>query len=217
VSAAAARARERAELWLDDLAWHKQMFRQSRFQWTGEHAVDIITWHTGGRVDYTTLAHLQMISRDQTEIRAYGTQCQLGMAEPLKQARPVVPGGWKGVADAVGLTVADCTMTLSLASRTPPDECTNADVRRVLRGLPFTNPLIQIWELKQLWRLYEAADDLLEDTLCDLLLELLPTHPADELRLATGPYAPPPATRVGWNRAERGGPGDDRRIPSQRF
>ena len=51
-SAAELRA-ARSALWLDDLRWHKQMFRQSRFQWTGEHAVDIITRHTGGQVEFT--------------------------------------------------------------------------------------------------------------------------------------------------------------------
>jgi hypothetical protein len=31
----AAERRERAEVWLDDLRWHRHMCKESRFRWTG--------------------------------------------------------------------------------------------------------------------------------------------------------------------------------------
>lgn len=206
---------QRAELWLDDLRWHRSMFRQSRFRWTGEHAMDIVTRSTGGCLDYSTVGHLRWLQRRQDEVRDRGTQCQSAMADPLRQAHAVV--GWDRAAEAVGLTVVDCRLTLAFAAGTTEAERSNVDVRRVLAQLPFANPLIEVWELKQLWRLFDAARDLLEDTLCDLLEELLETHPVDALVDATGIPAGRPTARIAQARLQRGVAGDPRRTPSQRF
>ncbi len=210
--------RARDELWLDDLRWHKHMFQQSRFQWTGEHVMAVVTRITGGQLDFSTVRHLRLLQRDQDQLRDYSAQCQSAMGEPLEEAGVCVGGGgWHHVARAVGLEPAECTLTVAMARRTPPAERTNADVRRVMRALPFCNPLIQVWELKQLWRLYEATRDIVEDTICDLLLELLPTCPVEELTQALGPLSMKPAERARWSRLERGGPGDPRRVPQQVF
>ena len=206
---------EQAALWLDDLVWHKRMFRQSRFRWTGEHAMDIVTRSTGGCLDYSTVGHLRWLQRRQDEVRDRGTKCQSAIADPLRQAHAVL--GWDRTAKAVGLTVVDCRLTLAFAAGTTEAERSNVDVRGVLARLPFANPLIEVWELKQLWRLYDAARALLEDTLCDLLEELLETHPVDELVDATGIPPGRPSARIERARLERGVAGDPRRTPSQRF
>ena len=150
---------QRAELWLDDLVWHKRMFRQSRFRWTGEHAMDIVTRATGGALDYTTIGHLRWLQRRQDEVRDRGTQCRSAMADPLREAHQIL--GWDRTAVAVGLTVVDCRLTLAFAAGTTQADRTNIDVKGALRQLPFVNPLIQVWELKQLWRLYDAAHEML--------------------------------------------------------
>jgi hypothetical protein len=214
VSPAVAR-RERGALWLDDLGWHKHMFRRSRFQWAGWHVMDVVTRTTGGQLDFFTVAHLRRLQQYQDEVRDYGTQCQIAMAAPLRQAYETL--GWEPTAEALGLTVVDCTSTLTFAAGTTEEERTNGDVRRVLHRLPFSNPLIQAWELKQLWRLHEAARNVFEDVICDLLLELLPSHSADGLAEATGPLVMKPAGRAELARLERGGPGDPRRAPQQIF
>ena len=210
---------KRSALWVDDLRWHKQMFRQSRFQWTGEHAVDIVTRGTGGRLEFTDVRHLRRLQREQNEIADYTTQCRMAMGAPLREAAGTVVGGWDTVAEVLGLSAGNAKATEYLASFTPAAERTNPDVRRVLRQLPFSNPLIQVWELKQLVNLFQAAVDLVEDTLCDLLLELSSSHPPSVLMAATLPQlqALTPAKRVEWARKERGGPGDPRRTPRQRF
>lgn len=220
VGAAAAQLRaERSTLWLDDLRWHKQMFRQSRFQWTGEHAVDIITRHTAGQVEFTDVRHLHRLQHEQNEINAYTGQCRTAMGEPLREAVRTVVGGWDAVAAAVGLDPGHLKAIEDLSVGATAEERTNPDVRRVLRQLPFSNPLIQVWELKQLVNLFQAAINLVEDTLCDLLLELSSSHPPAVLMAATIPemQALTPAKRVEWARKERGGPGDLRRVPRQHF
>lgn len=220
VGAAAAELREaRSALWLDDLRWHKQMFRQSRFQWTGEHAVDIITRHTGGQVEFTDVRHLRRLQHEQNEIADYTGQCRTAMGEPLREAARTVIGGWNAVAEAVGLDAGHLKAIEDLSVGATAEQRSNPDVRRVLRQLPFTNPLIQVWELKQLVNLFQAAVDLVEDTLCDLLLELSSSHPSAVLMAATTPQfqALTPARRVEWARKDRGGPGDPRRTPRQRF
>lgn len=207
----------RSALWLDDLRWHKHMFRQSRFQWTGEHAVDIITRHTGGQVEFSTVRHLRRLQREQDEIADYTTQCRLAMGDALDAAAGTLVGGWAAVADAVGLDVGHAKAIGELASFTSAKERTNPDVRRVLRQLPFSNPLIQVWELKQLVNLFQAAVDLVEDTLCDLLDELADVHPPAVLMEAAGQQSLLPVARVDWARKARGGLGDPRRVPRQLF
>lgn len=203
-------------LWLDDLRWHKHMFRQSRFQWTGEHAIDIVTRGTGGQLEFTELRHLRRLQAEQDEIAAYGTQCTLAMGAPLAAAAAAVTGGWPVVADAVGLAVGQAKATAALVEWEPLQEPT-PDVRRVLRGLPFSNPLIQVWELKQLSRLFDAAVQLLEDTICDLLLELLQAHSPQKLVEALATQRLDPTNRADRARSARGAPGDPRRTPHQVF
>lgn len=143
--AAAAQLRAaRSALWLDDLRWHKQMFRQSRFQWTGEHAVDIITRHTGGQVEFTDVRHLQRLQHEQNEIAAYTGQCRAAVGEPLREAVRTVIGGWDVVAAAVGLDPGHLKAIEDFAVGATAEQRTNPDVRRVLRQLPFSNPLIQV-------------------------------------------------------------------------
>lgn len=206
--------RGQGALWLDDVRWHKQMFRQSRFQWDAHDVLRIVTGSTGGQLDFTTVAHLRRLQSSQDQVCDFSAQCQVAMAEPLGRARSRL--GWEWTTEVLGLTVVECTMALALAGGTG-QEPPNDEVRRVLRQLPLTNPVTQAWELKQLWRLHEAARDVLEDAICDLLVELLAGHPSDELKRATGPLTGSPALRVECARLERGGPGDPRRIPRQRF
>ncbi len=58
---AAAERWARAEVWLDDLAWHEHMYKESRFRWTGEPVMDVVTRRTAGNLDYTTLADLRLL------------------------------------------------------------------------------------------------------------------------------------------------------------
>ena len=50
--------------WIDDLAWHRQVYKQSKFRWDGTEALLVATEFTGGRQDFRTVA-------DLSELEAY--------------------------------------------------------------------------------------------------------------------------------------------------
>jgi hypothetical protein len=216
-SGAAGERQRRAELWLDDLQWHRHMFKESRFRWTGEHVLSIVTRYTGGQLSFTTVRHLELLQQHQSELQAYSHQCRLAMAMPLREARNTL-GSWEAVSEAVGLSVVDCRATVWLAVGEPPEARTNMNVEQVLRSLPFSNPMLQAWELKQLWQMYEAAVGVLEDATCDLVEELRSCRPAEVLVQATGALSwRELELRIQDARARRGPIGDPRRIPAQAF
>jgi hypothetical protein len=213
----AAERRERAAVWLDDLRWHRHMFKESRFRWTGEHVMSIVTRNTGGQLDFTSLHHLELLERWRGELADYSHQGRLAMAAPLRTAHDTLPS-WEQLAEHLRLSVVDCKATVWVAVGEPPEARTNVNVERVLRRLPFSNPLIQIWELTQLWRMYEAAGAVFEDTICDLIEELRGREGIDALVQATGTLTPAGLDgRVADARQLRGEPGDPRRIPAQVF
>ena len=63
------------------------MFQKSRFRWTGEHVLSIVTRYTGGQLTFGTLAELELLRGYQCEVRGYRRQCQLAMADPLQRAQ----------------------------------------------------------------------------------------------------------------------------------
>lgn len=218
VPSVAADRRERAELWVDDLRWHRKMFQDSRFRWTSEHVMAIVTRYTGGQLDFTTVRHLELLHQYQLELLDYSCQTRDAMADPLRRANQTLGGNWEPTAEALGLTMIDCKVAVWFAVGASQEQRTNVNIERVLRRLPFANPLIEAWELKQLWRMYESAADILEDTICDLAEELQPTRPVEFLVTATDTVSPAGLQqRISTAREQRGKPGDTRRLPVQTF
>ena len=85
-------------------------------------------------------------------------------------------------------------------------------------GFFFASPLLLAWELSQLWKLYRAAEELLEDTLVDLVVELQPlVHTSDLLHALHTTTAVGLSNRINSQRHERGPAGDPRRTPRQQF
>lgn len=217
-TAAAAERRARAEQWLDDLAWHKHMFKQSRFRWTGEHVMAVVTRYTGGQLEFTSVGHLGLLQRYQMDLLTYGSQVRDALAERLPAISDTLGDSWTPTAEALGLTIVDCKATVWFAVGTTPEQRTNLNVRRVLEYVPFRNPLIEAWELKQLWRMYEAAADVFEDTICDLVDELRGSRPVEALVSAVDALSPAGLQqRIDFARGQRGVPGDARRAPVQAF
>jgi len=84
--------------------------------------------------------------------------------------------------------------------------------------MAFSNPLIRVWEVKQLTAMYLAAVDVLEDTLIDLVEELSPTHRlSDILRAAHTSSEERLDERIAAQRTACGGPNDPRRVLRQTF
>ena len=72
------------------------------------------------------------------------------------------------VVDGLGLDLVETKAAIWNAGISKPAERTNLSIRAVLEYVPFRIPLIEARELKQPGgqQMYEAADGVLEDTIC---------------------------------------------------
>lgn len=205
-----------AAVWIDDLYWHKKMYSQARFRWFPEDPINLVTAHTGGRLDFSTPGDVPLLEQ---AILAAGDEWELvrnTFASKLDDTRQIIVDV-REIAALLNMGLVECESALWF-HRQAPALGNNINIRRVLRFVPFRNPLLEAWELKQLLRLYEAAYDVLEDALCDLLEELLPTRDAVYLTsLTRSSTEQGMRARIAYSRELRGGPGDPRRVHHQVF
>lgn len=203
--------------WLEDLRWHRKTFADSRFRWSASDVVDIVTGHTGGQTEFTTVEDLRALQRYRYAVLDQAAWTRNAMADRLELAREhLSEEKWGSVTSGLGLTELECAHAMWFAAH--ETERDSANIRRVLKFVPFRNPLIEAFELKQLMRLWEAAADMFEDTICDLVEELLPSRPLAVLAEAIGSASEKgPMQRIELAREQRGHAGDERRIPVQVF
>lgn len=216
---AGAPRRERSTAdWREDVLWHRRMYRQSRFRWAAENATNIAMRSTRGRLEFSTPGHLAALESHRMELLGYTDQVRLAMASPLREARSAYGARWGTALALVGMPTMDARIIIWSAVGTTPEQVTNTDVRRVLRGIPLPNPLTEVWELKQLHSMFQAAGDLLEDAVCDLVHELRDHHGLGSLApLTVSGNADQLRMRIEAQREQRGEPGDRRRIPQQQY
>lgn len=211
---------ERAARWLEDLTWHRRMYRPARFRWWPEHLVDICTKTTGGQLDFSTLAHLQLLPRHRNSIRDVVDQFSGAIGQRLADAYLTI-GSYETIGQELGLTMAEIRSMViwSDADNAGPEGWSHAQITRVLRVVgrqPFRSPLIEAWELLQLSRMYQAAADIFEDLTVDLIGELRGQRPDEVLAVASGSgTVARMEMRIQRAYAARGGPGDPRRYPEQ--
>lgn len=211
--------------WIDDLAWHRQVYKQSKFRWDGTEALLIATEFTGGRQEFRTVADLRDLEAYRLALSQYVMTCQRALGIALEETRNGLRAAdWGRVAGLMDMSTVDCSASSHLAecgNPRNPEEFSNAQVRRIQKmcaGFFFASPLLLAWELSQLWKLYRAAEDLIEDTIVDLVVELRPRVRSSDLR-----HALHLVTEVGLDhrvndqRRERGAIGDPRRAPHQTF
>jgi hypothetical protein len=199
--------------------WHRRMFNQSKFRWAPEDAIEIAMQRTRGRVFFETPAHLRKLDAQLYDLREYTGQIQDAMAAPLREARrrgtrkaPTAKGF-----ELIGLTMQEARFIIDTAYPVDPTR-PNRAAQRALRGIPLPNPYNQVWELRQMHSMYQGAVNLLEDTLCDLVLELAPRQGWEHLAsLTVNHYGQQLRWRVEEQREERGEPGDPRRHPAQTY
>lgn len=206
--------------WVEDLRWHRDQCRQSRFQWSGSEALLAATEFTRGRHDFTSLMDLRELNEGRRAATEYAAVCQRAFGEAVRQARRAIsPTSWVTVAAELDSTVDDCSASSHFATWSSPADRTNLQVDRVHRivdGLYFSNPLIRAWELKQLWDLYKAAENILEDTVIDLVVELDKQRRAQDIADAIGVITIAGLDhRISLQRSQRGTVGDPRRQPHQ--
>ena len=211
---------ERSARWLEDLMWHKRMYRPARFRWWPEHLVDICTKTTGGRLDFSTLAHLQLLPQHRNSLRDVVDQFSGAIGQRLADAYLTI-GSYETIGHELGLTVAEIRSMViwSDPGNAGPEGWSHPQISRVLRVVgrqPFRSPLIEAWELLQLSRMYQAAADIFEDLTVDLIGELRGQRPDEVLAVASGSgTVARMEMRIQRAHAARGGPGDPRRYPSQ--
>lgn len=203
--------------WVDDLAWHRRMYAQSRFRWVPEDPLSIaLTW-TRGRIAYDSPAHVRLLDEQLLALRGFAAQIDDAMIAPLLEAKKrCAPVDWAAGLGLVGMTPLDLEI---LRFGAPRDITPNRQVKRALRGIPLPNPFSQVWELRQVRGMYAAAEDLIEDTFCDLVTELVPEHGWNNVAQLSLAHrsARSLQLRIEEQRRTRGEPGDPRRQPAQRY
>lgn len=204
--------------WVEDMEWHRRMFAQSHFRWAPEHPYALaLTW-TKGRLVYETPRHLHLLDEQIYALKAFTCQIDDAMVPLLVEAKQrCTPQDWGSGIELVDLTPTD-VQTLRFGAQ-PIRGPLNPAARRALRGIPLPNPFSQVWELRQMRAMYRAAENLLEDTFCDLAVELSVDqtwHNLSQLTLChrSGRTL---QRRVEAQREDRGGPGDPRRQPVQQY
>lgn len=203
--------------WVEDMAWHRRMFAESHFRWAPEDPYALaLTW-TRGRLVYESIEHFRLLDKQIYDLNVYAVQIEDAIAPLLAEAHERCNSAeWGRGLDLVGLTSLEVQILRHSAS--PQRGRPHPEVRRALRGIPLPNPFSQVWELRQMRAMYQAAENVLEDTLCDLALELIGTGMSWQmLSLQTQMHrsARTLQLRVDDQRGLRGGPGDDRRQCSQ--
>ncbi|GAB4590032.1 hypothetical protein [Nocardia sp. IFM 10818] len=232
-TAAVGRARQHRpsappESWVRDLNWHRTVvYPSSKFQWQPSDAALVATKFTGGQDEFTTVADLTVLTQKRKNLTDYTATCERALGRALSQSQRGLGCRTADLAEILDMTpleVERAVYSYSVAV-TWSDKIgdrssyTNRQVRRITEmcdGLLISSPLLLAWELKQLWSMYRAAENLLEDTFVDLVLELKGT--ADPAVIVYAAGAPHREALHGWirhQRALRGEPGDPRRIPSQ--
>ena len=173
---------------------------------------------TRGRVLYETPAHLRLLDRQIIELHLYATGIDVARASLLEEARALSTSlDWRAGLALLGLTQSDVrSLRLAvLGLEVGP----HREVRRALRGWPFPNPFSRVWELQQMRAMYQAAEDVLEDALCDLAVELAPEYGWSSVSQVTryNNSTKQLQARVEHQRAKRGEHGDPRRVPAQTY
>ena len=203
--------------WIEDMTWHRRMYAQSKFRWVPEDPMSIALMWARGRLNYETPGDLKRLDEQIYALRGFACGIDDAMLAPLITAqRQCRPTDWHAGLDLVGLTQRDIQI---LRHGAPQEIAPHREAKRALRGIPLPNPFSQVWELRQMRGMYAAAENLLEDAFCDLVIELAPEQGWHNLPQLTLHHRSTRTLqlRVEEQRAERGAPGDPRREPAQRY
>lgn len=194
------------------------MFGQSHFRWVPEDPMAIaLTW-TRGRMQFDRPPHLHFLDTQLLSLRTFAAGIDDAMVPLLRTAQDrCTAEDWALGLQLIDMTPHDVRVLRHSAPSGAPAR--HREASRALRGIPLPNPFSQVWELRQMRAMYEAAENLIEDTFCDLLVELAQTHAWEALAGHTLRHrsARTLQERVVAQRDVRGEPGDPRRVPEQRY
>ena len=200
---------------------HRASYIGATWHWQPHEPGLIVTAYTGGRVEFPHARDLRFLMDVSVRLQESLAAARDQFAVELARIRPVMPAEdqpWSSLAAEFDLhrtllAVADGEAKVNPARVAPPGEV--AVIRQICDGLAICNPIIVAWELWQVVTLWQAAADTAEDLIADLLFELELND--DELLAATGGLLRPAVASglVRRQRAMRGEPGDQRRVPDQ--
>ena len=203
--------------WLEDASWHRRMFRQSHFRWVPEDSLAIALAWTRGRLVYETPGHLRTLDQQRHALHEFAAGIDDSMVAPLNLAEQACgPRRFRQGLELIDTTLEEVTLLRFFAPRSVEQ---HREAQRALRGIPLPNPFSQVWEMRQMRAMYQAAEDLLLDVYCDLILELAPHHGWHALAQLGRDNRSEAALRatVEDQRRRRGEPGDARRAPAQSY
>jgi hypothetical protein len=216
------RAQE-AKVWLEDLLWHKQAHKYAVHRWWPDSARGLAARMAGGQTAFTTLADLRKLETYQAEVQIRIGSFTGAIGFRLGRAFMVI-GDYEVIAAQLGMTLHDVRMMTIWGHQRDETgliedwelDAGVADVVRFCQSQVFNNRLIEAWELRQQAALLQVVANVFEDATIDLLQELTGTVSDHALVEASGSRtAARMRTRIQKARAERGLPGDPRRVPNQ--
>ncbi|MEV6774406.1 hypothetical protein AB0N05_37795 [Nocardia sp. NPDC051030] len=211
--------------WPDDLDWHRGVYKDAKFRWQAIDALRTATDFTHGHHDFRTVGDLRRLAGYRLDLASYTTTCQRAFGRAIKQVRSGLKlPDWDGVGQLLRMDPIECAQSsffATWADPRDPSRLTNPQVERVTLmcgRFAFASPLLLAWELKQVWRMCQAAEGILEDTLVDLVVELRGTVREDDLVRSSGMMTSAGLwDRVDTQRRDHGEAGDPRREPHQVF
>ncbi len=219
------RERTRDE-WLNDFYWHYKSYRipgdgdrGAAWRWTGRSVHMLITSWTHGQTEFIGVQDLTALARALERGERFRDAAAIRMGDAATQAWAQFLD-WGQIAGEVGLSEDELEHAVGRWHQHMHDGGEDfepadlAKVRKKLAGDPLTNPLIALFEVKQIYRLYEAALEMLTDVAADLVVELRTVISNDEYMGELAEIDPSlPSAWVDAVYPTRGGPGDPRRVP----
>lgn len=213
--------------WVEAMRFYRSIHNGTRWLWTSTDAERIVCDYAFGRIEYRTPADLRELFRLERNVlgpKSVATQHAFGweLAQIADAFPRIERGEWQPLIDEFSyrFTTIDARTAVWInryvtLSTTPPPEVANA---RALADSFFNpNPLTRAWELWHIYRLFQAAHEVLTRVMADLIRELAEDTPLEHLAFATSDYANADQLRSIEQRAlaQFGLPGDPRRTLNQ--
>ena len=231
-----------AEAWLEDFWWHRDTLRAA-VRWEASDATNIFTHFTNGQWSFNTVADLTTLEQARMAIAGYSNEIGMALGEkvtwclenefrdmaiPWDHKERVLLHAVGGQGSTEGCDYLDVfarvlqirrrelEYRMLVAEDVPNVRTINSAVKTVYKQpIAYNNPVTIAWELKQMRALYQAAGNLAEDAICDLLVELIDSRPLAVLQNALNDTYTDLRYRIDTVLDARGKPGDKRRIPDQ--
>lgn len=202
--------------WWYDFYWHRHGFGQSYNKWGPEEVTATLLGFTRGRLDFTTVHHLEQLEAIHMHATGYERLVRRCMVDDLRMLEQYFfyVDSIDEAYNALGIDKIERQYLLSPFTGPAIKPRSFVDAANALKHFPSQNPLSRVWELRQIQALMIEVLEQILDLRADLTREL------DE-RLGEHVVALLPGALSKFDKNaqldERGHPGDPRRIPEQTY